>query len=332
MKYSVIIPIYNAAATLGRCLDSLLDQPHDHVEILVINDGSTDGSGEICQRYARSYSCIHYFEKENGGVSSARNLGLEKATGEYILFVDSDDYVTSDYFAVIDQAMDCWDPDMLIFGLQCFGARNNIWQTGDFFSDDRLKISRFVRNASYAYLYSNLMTRSFRREIIHAQNLRFDEALWVGEDQAFIFAYTMHVKQMASIEKVLYHYSRENSNSLSRRNRTYLTDQLIRMTSLMQESLRQADFCEPVHRVYREIVSWSHYRCAYSACKELRKFGYSDTERRNEIRQICINFCGAGIAPTGFRTWLIALPVIGKMSRIIDELSGHSEYCRKLVR
>ena len=331
MKYSVIIPVYNAAATLERCLDSLLGQPHGDAEILLINDGSTDESGEICQRYACTNHGVHYFEKENGGVSSARNLGLEKAVGEYILFVDSDDYVAKDYFAVIDAAVQSRDPDMLIFGLQCFGSRSDVWQTGSFFSDDSLKIAKFVRRSFRAYLYSNLMNRSFRREIIRERNLRFDEKLWVGEDQVFVFAYTMYVRRMASIERVLYHYARENRNSLSQRSRTYLTEQLLQVSDLMREAVQQSDYPGPVRRIYEEIVSWSHYRSAYSACKELRKFGLTDAERKIRVRRICAAFCGTGMAPSGFRSWLIALPVIGNMSGLIDWLSGHSEYCRKLL-
>ena len=93
MDYSVIIPIFNAETTLRRCLDSLVDQSFDDYELLLINDGSTDGSDAICREYANVYPCIRYFAKENGGVSSARKLGLEQAKGEYILFVDSDDWI-----------------------------------------------------------------------------------------------------------------------------------------------------------------------------------------------------------------------------------------------
>lgn len=332
MKYSVIIPVYNAAATIGRCLDSLLSQPHEDVQILLINDGSTDESGEICRRYTQDHECVCYFEKENGGVSSARNLGLDKAVGEYILFVDSDDFVTTDYFTVIGEALEHWDPDMLLFGLKCFGARNDIWQTGNFYSDDKMKISEFVRIAFRAYLYSSMTTRTFRREIIQNQNLRFNENLQIGEDQAFIFAYTMHVKRMASIEKVLYNYSREISDSLSQKPRSYLTEQILLGNALMCNALENSTFPDPVRQIYRETIAWAHYRSAYSACKELLKFDYSPADRKVRIRQICDDFCKAGIKPTGFRTWLIALPVIGRMSWLIDGLSRYREYRRRQVQ
>lgn len=79
MRYSVIIPVYNAKGTLQRCLDSLVGQQFSNYELLLINDGSTDGSDALCREYASTYSCVRYFAKENGGVSSARNLGLEQA-------------------------------------------------------------------------------------------------------------------------------------------------------------------------------------------------------------------------------------------------------------
>ena len=331
MKYSVIIPIYNAEATLGRCLDSLLEQPHGDAEILLINDGSTDNSAELCRQYAREHDCVRYFEKENGGVSSARNLGLEAAAGEYILFVDSDDCVTPDYFAVIDQTMERRDPDMLLFGLQCFGGRNDDWKMGAFCDDRQLEVAKFVRKMANAYLYSGLMTKSFRREIIRRYDLRFDEALQIGEDQAFIFAYTMHIKRMASIENVLYRYGVEREESLSRKKRPYLTGQLLRANMLMHDALDRSGYSGRVRRIYRKTVAWTHYRSAYSSCKELLKFDLTDRERRIRIRQICESYRSAGIAPSGLHTWLIALPVLGKMSRLLDLMACCREHQRNKI-
>ena len=92
LKYSVIIPVYNSEKTISKCLDSLLYQIPDDVELLVINDGSTDKSGEICSLYEAKYPAVHYYVKENGGVSTARNIGLDNAGGEYILFVEQTVY------------------------------------------------------------------------------------------------------------------------------------------------------------------------------------------------------------------------------------------------
>lgn len=92
-KVSIIVPIYNVEKYLERCLMSLVSQTYTDKEILLINDGSTDHSGEICRNFADQYPQIRYFEKENEGPSIARNFGIQKAVGEFLSFVDSDDYI-----------------------------------------------------------------------------------------------------------------------------------------------------------------------------------------------------------------------------------------------
>ena len=114
-KISVIIPVYNAESTLRRCVDSVLAQTFTDFECLLINDGSKDRSGEICDEYAAGDSRIRVFHKENGGVSSARNLGLDNATGEWIAFVDSDDWVGEKYLESFSEYLDA---DLIISGFQ----------------------------------------------------------------------------------------------------------------------------------------------------------------------------------------------------------------------
>lgn len=90
---SIIVPVYNAEKYLQKCLDSILEQTYQNLEIIIVNDGSTDNSGQICQEYEKKDSRIIYIEKENGGVSDTRNTGLDRMTGSYVTFVDSDDWV-----------------------------------------------------------------------------------------------------------------------------------------------------------------------------------------------------------------------------------------------
>ena len=98
---SIIVPIYNVEKYLRQCLDSIMNQTYRNFECLLINDGSSDNSEDICREYVSKDSRFRYFEKENGGVSSARNLGIEHSKGEYITFIDSDDWVDSDYLEVL---------------------------------------------------------------------------------------------------------------------------------------------------------------------------------------------------------------------------------------
>ena len=98
---SVIVPVFNAVAYLRRCLDSLLAQSYQKTEIILIDDGSTDGSGKICDDYASARPKIYVFHTENQGASQARRLGLTKATGTFVSFVDSDDYVSPEYLSIL---------------------------------------------------------------------------------------------------------------------------------------------------------------------------------------------------------------------------------------
>ena len=109
VKYSVIIPVYNAEKTLRRCLDSLLSQPYPDCELILVNDGSSDESGIICKEYAAKHRQVCVVDKENGGVSSARNAGLDRASGKYVVFVDSDDYVADNFFSLLDQTLKLTD-------------------------------------------------------------------------------------------------------------------------------------------------------------------------------------------------------------------------------
>ena len=113
---SVIIPVYNVEEYLDDCLTSVLAQTYSNLEILLINDGSTDNSGVICDKYAQTDSRIKVFHKENGGVSSARNIGLENATGQYIAFVDPDDWIEPNMYETIITQFEKSDVDAVFCG------------------------------------------------------------------------------------------------------------------------------------------------------------------------------------------------------------------------
>lgn len=100
-RISVIVPIYNVAPFLKECVDSILNQDYENIEIILVDDGSTDNSSFICDEYAKKYNQIRVFHKENGGLSDARNFGIRKATGKYISFIDSDDYIAKDFLSTL---------------------------------------------------------------------------------------------------------------------------------------------------------------------------------------------------------------------------------------
>lgn len=325
MQYSIIIPIYNAEATLRRCLDSLVGQQFSDYELLLINDGSTDDSDAICREYANTYSCVRYFAKENGGVSSARNLGLEQAKGEYILFVDSDDYVADNYFAAISAAVKDTSPDLLLFGYCNLGDKSAEWSTGEFYESTETGVAKQVSSALRRYLFSSLWNKVFKREIINEYQLEFKSDLDIGEDQTYVFEYTMNIKTIASITDILYFEDTANCYSLSRKARPYLTEQLREVNRRMYEAYRFKEHSPQAARCYETALSWMVYRSVYSSSKELLKFNYSSKQRRREIRRICGLYCTENIKPVGWKCQLIALPVRMGWNIVIDALVQYKD-------
>ena len=320
MRYSVIIPVYNAEGTLRRCLDSLVRQQFSDYELLIINDGSTDGSDAICREYANTYSCVRYFAKENGGVSSARNLGLEQAEGEYILFVDSDDYVSQDYFALLSHTLESNAVDLLMFGYRNFGGVSTEWDTGEFYEDAETGIAKQISSVMQQYLFSSLLSKGFKRQIIEQHNIHFANDLAIGEDQTFIFTFAMHIRSIGSIGNHLYNVDVSDGNSLSRKARPYLTEQLMEVNRRMYAAYRVSEHSPEAARYYEVALSWMTYRSAYSCCKELLKFNYSAKQRRHEIRKICKLYRAEHVRPVDWKCRIIALPVQLGWSWAIDRL------------
>ena len=321
MKYSVIIPVYNAERTLRRCLDSLVDQSFDDYELLLINDGSTDGSDAICCEYAAAYPQIRYFAKKNGGVSSARNLGLEQAKGKYILFVDSDDYVAENYFQVLNS--DRSAAELYLFGAEDSCGAGQKKSTGGFFVENELQIAHKIQLALQAYLFSSLWNKAFQRTVIERFHLRFEDRLHIGEDQLFIFEYAMHIKSLASVEETLYFVDISDQGSLSRKARPYLTEQLMEVNRRMYAAYRAAEHSPEAARYYEAALSWVTYRSAYSSCKELLKFEYSVKQRRQKIRRICKLYRAEKIRPVGWKCRVIALPVQLSWAFTLDVLTRY---------
>lgn len=203
---SIIVPVYNSEKTLNRCIDSILNQTFCDWELLLIDDGSIDRSNEICVQYASIDRRVKVFHKTNGGVSSARNVGLDNAKGHWITFCDSDDFVypnwlknytdnISDGIDLICQAFECDKTlvhefkDKRIFGLTYKGCN----QDGILLLDE---------NHILGYLWIKL----FKRSIVDFYKLRFDVRFNYWEDQEFCFRYFSHIKNMVCTEKVGYYY------------------------------------------------------------------------------------------------------------------------------
>lgn len=185
-KISVIVPIYNAEKYLPRCIDSILAQTFTDFELLLIDDGSTDGSGKICDEYATKDARIRVFHKKNGGVSSARNLGLDEAQGEWITFCDSDDYVYPCWLNNFSKNFS----DALQMIVQSFDPKPLVVKKSVFSCDEGMQYME--RQNILGYLW----VKAFRKEIICMNHIRFNEQLAYEEDLVFVFRYLIRAKEL----------------------------------------------------------------------------------------------------------------------------------------
>ncbi len=194
MKISVIVPIYNTEQYLSRCLDSIISQSFTDFELLLIDDGSTDGSGIICDSYADRDRRIRVFHKENGGVSSARNLGIDKAQGEWLYFVDSDDeLLPGGLSTLVDNISD--DVDVTMGGFESIDELGNV--TREATKSVNLRLSRkesvitlYRGQGCCGYFFLGYTwQRLFRKSLVDRFSLRFDTSIAVKEDTLFVMQY-----------------------------------------------------------------------------------------------------------------------------------------------
>lgn len=205
---SIIVPVYNVEKYLQRCIESILAQTFADFELLLIDDGSKDKSGDICDKYAARDSRIRVFHKKNGGVSSARNLGIEHAKGEWITFVDSDDWLEIDYIAQFTQ-----DSDLCVQGYYNGDAKilyENVYVDQH--------IGAFYMKKPYVF---GPYCKLFKTSIIRKNKIEFDVQLSFGEDVLFLMQYALYCHNMRIVANVGYHYRKSVENSLSVRERSY---------------------------------------------------------------------------------------------------------------
>lgn len=205
-QISVIVPVYNVEQYLSRCIDSVLAQTFTDFELLLIDDGSKDNSGIICDEYAGKDKRIRVFHKENGGVSSARNLGLDVACCEWITFIDSDDYVEDNFLEELFQST---NSDLKIGGYTTFGekASKENYKTSVINKD---KIGICLSKCLNDYIFRVPWAKLFRLSIINNSRLRFDSRMKIGEDTIFVQQYLCFCKSLSFINTTSYNYFSQN--------------------------------------------------------------------------------------------------------------------------
>lgn len=199
-KVSIIVPVYNTEKYLHRCINSILVQSFSNFELLLIDDGSTDSSGDICDKYTQKDFRIRSFHKENGGVSSARNLGIDNARGEWITFIDSDDEVTLKWLEEFCNNINSSEKVLYVQSAHCLSDRtdNLLHKNLCGYVDKDV----YLFEDGFGYVWNKL----FKTEIIIKNHIRFDEKLKCYEDEIFVLEYCRHIDSIMMLSVAEYFY------------------------------------------------------------------------------------------------------------------------------
>jgi glycosyltransferase involved in cell wall biosynthesis len=258
-KISIIVPVYNSEKYLEACLDSIIKQTYSNFEIILVNDGSTDSSYNICSQFAEKYNNIVLINQENKGVAESRNVALENCTGEYVSFIDSDDYVEPEFlYGFVSVLKNYPSSDWIIQGIIIdYPDRTQTTSLDDGYSVDseildsfKLLGSRFVNGFTVNKLY--------KLDIIQANKLNFQFTL--KEDLLFNLKYCNCISSIATTSKQYYHYIQSGGGSLihKRYSAPYMKELIV--------SLRDAGLCLASHYndvEYRNFVI-SDYMLSYA--------------------------------------------------------------------
>lgn len=238
-KISVIVPVYNAEKYLDGCIKSIIMQSYTNIEIICIDDGSTDRSFDILKRLQTIDERLRIKSVPNGGVSRARNIGIKLATGDYIAFVDSDDYISENYLYELYNELKISKSDLSICKIQNFGSHNEVQSMNSCIFDFNQPEKNIWNKLNFTFLLYGPCNKLYKSEIIKFNKLLFDEKLDYGEDLSFNFEYLNFVNKIVIIDNAIYYYRHESKSSLSKKYRKdrYYNEEILnnKMVNLMKK-------------------------------------------------------------------------------------------------
>lgn len=253
---SVVVPIFNAAKYISRCIDSLLDQSFTNFELILVNDGSTDGSLAVCEGYTGKDSRIIVIDKPNGGASSARNHGIDVSKGAYICFVDADDYVNENYLLHLYQDMVIESNiDLVMHGMNRVKGETSIPITFNKTKTYILEDGSFF-NDVYLFKFCGPCCKLFCREIISKYNIKYNSDIVFSEDFDFLAKYLIHCNKIRISDRQNYYYiSHEDSVST----RIYSFDREYAGLSFLYNSLSNLKSVFKNQTLYEQVKKYIAY-------------------------------------------------------------------------
>lgn len=284
---SVIVPIYNVEKYLKRCIDSILNQTYKNLEIILIDDGSPDKCPEICDEYAQEDDRVIVIHKENGGVSSARNAGLDIAKGEYIGFVDPDDYINYDMYSTMVKKMELFECDAVICGFCQVSEKENKIIRKDSLENKIVSVEECFKELfgfSGLAIKPVVWNKLFKRDII--SDLRFCEDIEISEDLLFCVEYLLNCDKIALLEGAFYNnFLRLGSATRSGAKaksivKTVMVDELV----YRKIKFKYASTSDIVLKwTLEDNLGWYNELKKYKCSEELREMKKAITKRRYEV-------------------------------------------------
>ena len=278
--FSIIIPVYNANSFLSRCVNSVINQTFNNWRLYLVDDGSTDGSDIVCDLFSSKYSNITTIHKENSGVSDARNRGILEALGEWIFFVDSDDYLETNALAVINDLITKYKADLVLFNIKEDSIDGNVrfyrhpLKSNYLYSRNEIEteILPFVCYSDYSFINSPC-NKVFRSSIIKKNNIKFPLRVR-GEDWFFNIVFLSYTQSLVATELSLYNYIRNSQSAMSK----YCPEQF----HLWEENwyIRQKLIKDYRLKVNQKRISRSFYLKVFYFLREVKRFESKENEKQ----------------------------------------------------
>lgn len=286
---SIIVPIYNSEAFLASCIDSILAQDYKNFEVILVNDGSTDCSDEICKKYLAKDDRVKYYVKENGGVSSARNVGIRHAKGEWCTFVDSDDMLYPNALSLFKDLASTDNVDFCIAGYDyCDKQGNKTFSTSKYDIRDLV----FERNDGIRQLYESpywqwfICAKFFRTKVLREYNLAFDCNIAFGEDRLFIMCYifAIHGNLILSVNPI-YKYRIHDKSVEGEADRSFN----IKIFGGLRASILMYRKVGSQSTKYNKYLALVDVAFSYKVVKDtMRKFLIHDEEIKKELEELLL--------------------------------------------
>lgn len=283
---SIIIPVYNAEAYLPQCIDSVLNQSYQNYELILVDDGSTDKSPAICDEYAQKNDCVRVIHQTNKGVGDARNNGIKLSKGEWITFIDSDDWVDPDYLANFN--IDGNDADLICQGLKFFDNRSGNYFEHIKVNDCTLDGASFKKNVAENKLlnWGYPVSKAIRRSILE-KGILFNTSISLHEDHIFVFAVLNEANIIRLVSSTSYNYRYFHSNNtLSSRSHSWESHNTAAECMIKELNELRDRFLEPESAYEKRIYTFA-YKPKINAVFELFRLSNKTEQRKAMQAVIC---------------------------------------------